>query len=44
MVLMDAHWAVPEQLFEGCGPHRRMQHRHLRRTMEVIIWRCQNGT
>jgi transposase len=43
MVLTDAQWAVLEPLIEACRPHRKTQHYHLRRTMEAIIWRCQNG-
>ena len=43
MVLTDAQWAVLEPLIEACRPHRKTQHHHLRRTMEAIIWRCQNG-
>ena len=43
MVLTDAQWAVLERLIEACRPHRKTQHHDLRRTMEAIIWRCQNG-
>jgi transposase len=43
MVLTDAQWAVLEPLIESCRRHRKAQHHHLRRTMEAIIWRCQNG-
>jgi transposase len=43
MVLTDAQWVVLEPLIEACRPHRKTQHHHLRRTMEAIIWRCQNG-
>jgi transposase len=43
MVLTDAQWAVLEPLIEACRPHRKTQHHDLRRTMEAIIWRCQNG-
>ena len=42
-MLTDAQWAVLEPLIEACRPHRKTQHHHLRRTMEAIIWRCQNG-
>jgi transposase len=43
MVLTDRQWAVLEPLIEACRPHRKTQHHHLRRTVEAIIWRCQNG-
>lgn len=43
MVLTDAQWAMLEPLIEACRPHRKTQHHDLRRTMEAIIWRCQNG-
>jgi transposase len=43
MVLTDARWRVLEPLAEACRLHRKTQLHHLRRTMEAIIWRCQNG-
>jgi transposase len=43
MVLMDAQWTVLAPLIEACRPHRKTQHHHLRRPMEAMIWRCQNG-
>jgi transposase len=43
MALADAHWAVLEPLIETCRAHRKTQHHHLRRKVEAIIWRCQNG-
>jgi transposase len=43
MVLTDAQWAVLEPLIEACWPHRKTQHYELRRTIEAIVWRCQNG-
>jgi transposase len=43
IMLTDAQWAVLEPLIEACRPHCKTQHHHLRRTMEAIIWRCQNG-
>jgi transposase len=42
-VLSDAQSAVLEPLIEACRPHRKTQHHDLRRTIEAIIWRCQNG-
>jgi transposase len=43
MVLTDAQWVMLKPLIEACRPHRRTQHHHLWRTVETIIWRCQNG-
>jgi transposase len=43
VVLTDAQWEVLEPLVEASRPHRKTQHHDLRRTMEAIIWRCQNG-
>ena len=43
MVLTDARWWVLEPLIEACRSHRETQRRDLRRTMEAIIWRRQNG-
>ena len=42
-VLTDGQWAVLAPLIEACRPHRKTQHHDLRRTIEAIIWRCQNG-
>jgi transposase len=43
-VLTDGQWAVLAPLIEACRPHHKTQHHDLRRTIEAIIWRCQNGT
>ena len=43
VVLMDAQWAVVEPLVEACRPHAKVPPSDLRRTVEAIIWRCQNG-
>ncbi len=43
VVLMDAQWAVLEPLIEACRPHAKVPPSDLRRTVEAIIWRCQNG-
>jgi len=43
VVLTDRQWAVLAPLIEACRPHRKTQHHDLRRTIEAIIWRCQNG-
>jgi transposase len=42
-VLTDAQWAVLAPLIEDCRPRGKTQHHDLRRTMEAIIWRHQNG-
>ena len=42
-VLTDAQWAVLEPLIERCRPHHKTQHHDLRRTIEAIIWRHDNG-
>ncbi len=43
MVLTDAQWAVLEPLVLEVRPRGKTPHRDLRRTLEAIIWRCQNG-
>ena len=43
MVLTDGQWAVLEPLVEACRPHAKVPPSHLRRTVEAILWRCQNG-
>jgi transposase len=43
MVLTDAQWAALSPLIEECRPRGKTQHHDLRRTMEAIIWRHQNG-
>jgi hypothetical protein len=40
----DMQWAMLALLIETCRPHPKTQHHDLRRTIEAIIWRCQNGT
>jgi transposase len=42
-VLTDEQWATLVLLIEACRPHHKTQHYDLRRTIEAIIWRCQNG-
>src|SRR3954471_24182927 len=42
-VLTDAQWAALEPLIEACRPRGKTQHHDLRRTMEAIIWRHDNG-
>ena len=42
-VLTDARWTELEPLIEACRPRHRTPHRDLRRTIEGIAWRHQNG-
>jgi transposase len=42
-VLSDAQWAVLSPLIEECRPKGKMPLRHLRRTIEAIVWRYQNN-
>jgi transposase len=42
-VLTDVQWGVLAPLIEACRPKGKTQHRDLRRTIEAIIWRHQNG-
>ena len=42
-VLTDAQWAMLEPLVEACRPHAKVPPSDLRRTVEAILWRCQNG-
>src|SRR4051794_40169335 len=42
-VLTDAQWAELAPLIEQCRPAHRTQHVKLRRTIEAIVWRHDNG-
>ena len=42
-MLSDEQWAVLEPLVEQCRPHAKVPPRHLRRTIEAILWRHDNG-
>ena len=42
-VLTDAQWAALEPLVRACRPPHKTEHHDLRRTIEAIVWRCQNG-
>ena len=42
-VLTDAQWVVLASLIEEYRPRSKTQHHNLRRTIETIIWRHQNG-
>ena len=43
MVLTDAQWTALAPLVERCRPRGKTPHHDLRRTIEAIIWRHQNG-
>lgn len=43
MGLTDEQWAVLAPLIEQCRPHAKVPPRHLRRTIEAIVWRHANG-
>ncbi len=43
MALTDGQWAVLEPLVEACRPHAKVPPSDLRRTVEAILWQCQNG-
>ena len=42
-VLTDAQWEVLAPLIEACRPPYKTDHHDLRRTIEAIIWRHDNG-
>ncbi|HEV7255859.1 MAG TPA: IS5 family transposase [Mesorhizobium sp.] len=42
-MLSDEQWAVLAPMVEACRPHAKVPPSDLRRTVEAIIWRCQNG-
>lgn len=42
-VLSDEAWGVLEPMIEACWPKGKVPPRDLRRTIEAVIWRCQNG-
>jgi transposase len=42
-VLTDAQWAALAPLIEACRPPHKTAHKDLRRTIEAILWRHQNG-
>ena len=43
MALTDAQWRAPEPLVEACRPRHTTPRHDLRRTIEGIAWRHQNG-
>ena len=42
-MLSDEQWSDLEPLIEACRPHAKVPSPHLRRTVEAILWRHQNG-
>ncbi len=42
-VLTDAQWDALAPLIEQCRPPHKTEHDNLRRTIEAIIWRHDNG-
>src|SRR3954467_1557306 len=42
-VLTDAQWADLAPLIEQCRPPHKTEHVNLRRTIEAIVWRHDNG-
>jgi transposase len=42
-VLTDAQWDHLAPLIEACRPHGKTEPQDLRRTIEAIIWRHENG-
>src|SRR5215210_1211942 len=42
-VLTDAQWADLAPLIEQCRPPHKTEHDNLRRTIEAIVWRHENG-
>jgi transposase len=42
-VLTDERWAVLAPLVEACRPRGKTPPRNLRRTMEAVAWRHENG-
>ena len=42
-VLSDEAWSVLAPMIEACRPKGKRVPQDLRRTIEAIVWRCQNG-
>ena len=42
-MLTDAQWAMLEPLMEPCRPKGKTPPQDLRRTLEAILWRHENG-
>jgi hypothetical protein len=42
-MLSEARWGMLRALIERCRPRGKTPHRDLRRTIEAIVWRHENG-
>ena len=42
-MMTDEQWTVLEPLIDACRPHAKVPSPHLRRTLEAILWRHENG-
>jgi hypothetical protein len=42
-VLTDAQWEALAPLIVQCRPPHKTEHKNLRRTIEAIVWRHENG-
>ena len=42
-MLSDEQWSDLEPLIEGCRPHANVPSPLMRRMVEAILWRHQNG-
>ena len=42
-MLTDAQWEVLAPLIEACRPPHKTEHHNLRRTIEAIVWRHEDG-
>ena len=42
-MMTDEQWTVLEPLIDACRPHAKVSSPHLRRTIEAILWRHENG-
>lgn len=42
-MVTDEQWTVLEPLINRCRPHAKVPSPHLRRTVEGILWRHENG-
>ena len=41
--MTDEQWTVLAPLIDTCRPHAKVPSPHLRRTVEAILWRHENG-
>ena len=42
-MLTDGQWTMLEPLIDACRPHAKVLSAHLRRTIQAILWRHENG-